>query len=68
MFFRDHSLSLVLGGIAAVGIFLSWLHEPGTFQYDFWMTFGGGFGTTAIFVIASRWFYEKDADPSKPPK
>ena len=62
-----HSLSLVLGAAGVVCMILSAVVEHGTWAYDAWMTAGGGFGTTAIFVVASRFLYEKDADPTKRP-
>lgn len=67
-YWRNHSLRVVLLLAALLSTWLSRYVEYGTWAADFWLGVSGAFWTAAIINTAARYTWDKDADPTTPPK
>ena len=64
----EHSLSLAAGaGFMLSNVAFFWV-EPGGHLYDFLNMIAGCFGGGLVMAILGRKFWEKDSDPTTPPK
>lgn len=63
---KAHSLSIVLGLAFVVCIAISLAVEVDGWAGNFWIHMGAGFVGVLVFVLASKWTYERGADPTKP--
>lgn len=67
-YWRNHSLRVVLLLGALLTTWLSRYVEYGTWAADFWLGIAGAFWTAVIVNTAARYTWDKDADPTTPPK
>ena len=55
---RDHSLTLVLGVLGAIMLGVAFTYPEGR-QFDLWLGLGCGVLTVALFYFLSQFFREK---------
>lgn len=65
---KTHSLSMSLTTGALVCTAVSKFVEYGTWWCDFWLSVATGFWTALVVTVLSKFTWEKDADPTKPPE
>jgi hypothetical protein len=59
-FWRDHSLTIVLGILGTIGILVAFTYESSEARmFDLWLSLGSGVLTVALFYFLSQFFREK---------
>jgi len=59
-FWRDHSLTIVLGILGTIGILVAFTFESSEPRlFDLWLSLGSGALTVALFWFLSQFFREK---------
>lgn len=67
IFWKLHSFTITTLVGFAVCLWIARILGPGSWAYDTWQQMAGIFGT-GIALLLAKFTYEKDADPTKPPK